>query len=115
MNGQLSLDWTSAMSDASKKGSTRSRGFSQAGTTTPEYIDIGSCKGARPIVKLTVGSGKSQCGRCGLAFTSVSGFDKHQRLTKDGSIICLNSETVGLIERDGWWSFPPDPRFAATT
>ena len=61
---------------------------------------------------LPVGSPRCRCGACGEHFTSVSGFDRHQRLADDGSVICRHPDAVGLVQSAGWWSFPPDPRYA---
>jgi hypothetical protein len=54
-------------------------------------------------VALGTGYGASGCRGCGEVFTSLTGFERHQR---DGH--CLPPSEVGLVQRDdGKWSFPP--------
>ena len=54
--------------------------------------------------ELTIGTGRCRCGACGAFFGGVSGFDRHQRLGRDGALRCLDPATVGLtLSPDGWW------------
>ena len=96
--------------DTGDRGKVVGRRYGGAKNGIPAWEDIGR---SDPFIRvpLTTPSRKCQCGRCGNAFTSVSGFDKHQRLAKDGSVICLSPDAVGLVLNDGWWSAPRDPRF----
>lgn len=108
---QMTLDWTPMSNQTTPTPKTARRAHRNPRNGIQEYADIGPFTGKRPIVDIKPGSSRCQCGRCGLAFTSVSGFDSHQRLA-DGAVICLDPAMVGLVFNDGWWSFPPDPRFA---
>ena len=48
-----------------------------------------------------------QCAKCKRYFNGNTAFDKHQRLRKDGSVICRNPESLGMFLNDrGYWSFP---------
>jgi hypothetical protein len=56
-------------------------------------------------LKVPLGSGLGTCGcrRCGEVFTSLTGFERHQRKGK-----CLDPAEIGLVQRpNGRWSFPP--------
>lgn len=56
-------------------------------------------------LKASLGTGRKTCGcsGCGEVFTSLSGFDRHQRAFK-----CLPPAQVGLIQKpNGRWSLPP--------
>jgi hypothetical protein len=108
---QTTIDWTGRGTMAANTPKIARRRHRASNTGIVDYVDVGPFQGERPKVILTTGSSRCQCGRCGLAFTSVRGFDTHQRLV-DGAVVCLSPETVGLVFNDGWWSFPPDPRFA---
>ena len=55
-------------------------------------------------LKVPLGNGRKACGcrGCGEVFTSLTGFDRHQR-----GFRCLPPAGVGLVQRaDGKWSFP---------
>lgn len=59
-------------------------------------------------LEVSLGTGKRACGcrGCGRVFTSLSGFDKHQRM-RDGGSVCLDPLTVGLERKSsGRWGFP---------
>ena len=92
--------------DTRKQGIVESRACVKAMEGILESDDIGPFEGKRPEVNIGPGSSRCQCGRCGLAFSSVSAFDKHQRLTKDGSLVCRNPPTLGMVNRDGFWGMP---------
>jgi hypothetical protein len=108
---QMGFEWTAMTQDTTTAPKIARRAHRNPRNGITEYEDIGPFTGKRPIVEIRPGSRKCQCGRCGLAFTSVDAFDKHQRLI-DGAVICLSPETVGLVFKNGWWSGPSDPRFA---
>lgn len=60
-----------------------------------------------PPAKILTGR-KCLCRGCGEYFSSVSGFERHRRRGK-----CENPHDLGLVMRqDGFWSYPPDPRFS---
>lgn len=55
-----------------------------------------------------LGTGLKACGcrGCGHVFTSLSGFDKHQRLGPSG-LQCLSPEAAGLERKgSGRWGLP---------
>lgn len=53
---------------------------------------------------LTHGSNRCVCTKCGDGFNSVAAFDKHQILNADGSVLCRNPESLGMVRiKDGWW------------
>lgn len=46
---------------------------------------------------------------CGRIFSSLSAFDKHQKMNyKDNgrTVICTDPAKLGLVERDGKWGWP---------
>ena len=48
-----------------------------------------------------------QCAKCKRYFNGNTAFDKHQRLRKDGSVICRKPETIGMfLNERGYWSLP---------
>jgi len=56
----------------------------------------------------TLRGNRSQCGGCGLYFSSVSAFDKHRvAIDKDGNRRCLDEAEMrakGMdINERGWW------------
>lgn len=106
---QMALDWMVRAPMTTQAPKIAGRRHTTSRNGNQEYVDIGPFVGKRPAVDIRPGSSRCQCGRCGLAFTSVSGFDRHQRLD-DGRVICLDPATVGLVFNDGWWSFPSDDR-----
>ncbi len=53
------------------------------------------------------GNRACHCRACCRSFSSVSAFDEHRRRFR-----CVDPATVGLVERDGVWSWPQDARFA---
>lgn len=54
-------------------------------------------------VSLGTGFAAAGCRACGKVFTSVTAFDKHQRLVR-GAVVCLNPATVGLERKpSGRW------------
>ena len=56
---------------------------------------------------LPLGTNRSRCMACGRYFSTVSNFDKHQRIRKDGRPECRDPETVGLVLGDaGYWQGP---------
>lgn len=64
---------------------------------------------------LPVGTGRCKCCGCGRYFTSVSGFDRHQILRDDGSVICRDpativrretGEPVLVLNEKGYWQYP---------
>ena len=58
---------------------------------------------------LRPGSGRCVCAGCGRAFSGPSAFDRHQELTgprADPTLVCRDPAAVGLVERDGRWSWP---------
>ena len=67
--------------------------------------------------KLPIGSKYCQCRECGRYFTAVSGFDLHQRLAGDGSVMCRDPEVVVsksgerklFLNREGYWQGPEMP------
>jgi hypothetical protein len=55
-----------------------------------------------------LGTGHRACGcrGCGNVFTSLSGFDQHQRW-QDGTLTCLNPAFAGLErKKSGRWGYP---------
>lgn len=57
--------------------------------------------------KLTPGSARCVCCQCGRGFSSPSGFDHHQTLTKRGDVRCHDPAERGLEQdADGWWHWP---------
>lgn len=52
---------------------------------------------------LTIGTNRCQCSGCGRFFGGVSAFDRHQKIAKDGSAICLDPAERGMVYRSGWW------------
>ena len=62
---------------------------------------------------LRPGSNLCRCEACGEHFKSPSTFEMHQVVNTDGSISCYEPESIGLINKDGWWSRPPDEKFTA--
>lgn len=50
----------------------------------------------------------AHCAPCHRTFGGVAGFEKHR---KGGT--CLDPATLGMVERDGIWRRPPDPRALA--
>ncbi len=56
--------------------------------------------------QLRPGSPRCECGACGEGFNSVRAFDRHQRMTPNGGVRCLDSPEMmakGMVCRDGWW------------
>ncbi|MGH2531569.1 MAG: hypothetical protein ACRDJW_04610 [Thermomicrobiales bacterium] len=58
---------------------------------------------------LPIGSdSRCQCVGCGRYFSGARAFEAHQRLTRDGDVLCLDPASVGLriIHSGGfaWWS-----------
>lgn len=50
------------------------------------------------------GTGQCVCGQCGHGFYSLFGFDKHQTLDSDGSVICWDPASLGMVRnKTGWW------------
>jgi hypothetical protein len=70
----------------------------------PTYLD--RVVGPLPTVGLRPGSRRCQCCRCGLAFSSPSGFDRHQSLDGNGDVLCRNPASLGMVCRDGFWGMP---------
>ena len=56
--------------------------------------------------ELTVGTGRCRCAACGRSFGGVRAFDRHQRLTAGGRLVCREPSTLGMVERGGWWGQP---------
>lgn len=56
---------------------------------------------------LPPGTNRCRCSGCDRSFSSVSAFDKHQLIAKDGSGICLDPAERGLVLIRGYWSSPP--------
>jgi hypothetical protein len=57
-------------------------------------------------VPLGAGRKASGCRACGRVFTSLAGFDKHQRL-RNGGVVCLKPEDIGLHkDPNGRYRFP---------
>lgn len=56
---------------------------------------------------LPPGTNRCRCSGCDRSFSSVSAFDKHQRIAKDGGAICLDPAERGLVLSGGYWSYPP--------
>ncbi len=56
--------------------------------------------------QLRPGSPRCECSACGEGFNSVRAFDRHQRMTQDGGVRCLNLSEMtarGMVWRDDWW------------
>ena len=48
-----------------------------------------------------------KCAKCKRYFNGNRAFDKHQKLRKDGSVLCRDPETLGMfLNEKGYWSFP---------
>lgn len=61
-------------------------------------------------VELGTGYAAAGCRSCGKVFTSISAFDKHQRLAR-GAVVCLNPAYVGLERKpNGRWGQKADSR-----
>jgi hypothetical protein len=58
------------------------------------------------------GTGRCRCSQCGRSFASVSAFDRHQTIAKDGAAICHDPGERGLVFNAPWWSWPPPPENA---
>jgi hypothetical protein len=61
---------------------------------------------------LTIGTGKCKCSGCDRYFKSPSAFDRHQKISDDGSAVCLDPADRGLVMNGPWWSWPPPPENA---
>jgi len=59
--------------------------------------------------KLSPGTGRCKCMKCGRYFSSTGNFDRHQRIEK-GQLTCINPEDVGMsMLGSGFWGVPmPD-------
>ena len=56
---------------------------------------------------LPVGTNYCKCPACGEYFTTVRGFDKHQRTGPDDRPVCLEPAAVGLVlSKKGYWQRP---------
>lgn len=85
-----------------------------ATTVNPSAMAMGLEDGTTVDRPSVIGSDRyGQCVACRRHFYGAVSFDKHQSLRKDGSVICHDPVTRGLIivERRGslWWSRPPRP------
>lgn len=57
------------------------------------------------------GTGQCLCGGCQRPFNSVSAFDRHQTLRKDGSVVCRDPASLGMVTNErGWWVLSLDTR-----
>lgn len=51
-----------------------------------------------------VGSSNCLCSGCGELFKSLYSFDRHQLLAKDGSVICREPASIGMVRNArGLW------------
>lgn len=56
--------------------------------------------------RTTIGTGRCVCRGCDRAFSGVSAFDKHQTGAKDGSNVCHDPATRGLVFDGRYWGWP---------
>jgi hypothetical protein len=63
---------------------------------------------------LPFGSPRCRCPKCGLYFTTETNFDRHQRLTAGGEVVCLSDDQMrakGLrLNAQGLWCRTYAPR-----
>jgi hypothetical protein len=52
-----------------------------------------------PMAVLPPGTSRCQCNRCGVVFSTVDAFDRHQTLTIDGVVQCWEPSSIGLVSR----------------
>jgi hypothetical protein len=56
------------------------------------------------------GDRRCRCAKCGRHFTTVGNFDRHQRVTKGGDVVCRDPAERGMVVRwsggHAWWSLP---------
>ena len=54
--------------------------------------------------RLRPGSTQCRCAGCGRSFWSVAAFDRHQRLTAQGDVVCRDPAALGMVPNEaGFW------------
>jgi hypothetical protein len=74
---------------------------------TAASLDRPSCTDGEAnsgTLRLRPGSRQCRCGKCGRFFWSVAAFDRHQRLDRDGNVVCRDPCEIGMVQNErGFW------------